>query len=59
LVDRLKSPAFATSVGLLQWALTMQAQELTPGKARKPRRGKGDGLMNLNTLKAMLKRLLP
>jgi cell division protein FtsA len=59
LVDRLNSPAFATSVGLLQWALTMHENELAPGKSRRGRRGTGGKSMNLEGVKDMLKRLLP
>ena len=32
LVDRLHSPAFSTSVGLLRWAMTMHSHEMTPGQ---------------------------
>jgi cell division protein FtsA len=59
LVDRLNSPAYATSVGLLQWALTMHEQSLTPGKARRTRRGKGQPTVKLDNLKDWLGRLLP
>ncbi|HEY5984737.1 MAG TPA: cell division protein FtsA [Anaerolineales bacterium] len=62
LVDRLNSPAYATSVGLLQWALTMHEQILIPGKgSRRTRRGKGENTVNVNMegVKDWLKRLLP
>jgi cell division protein FtsA len=59
LVDRLNSPAYATSVGLLQWALTMHEQILTSGKARRTRRGKGEDGVKLDGLKDWVKRLLP
>jgi len=59
LVDRLNSPAYATSVGLLQWALTMHEQSLIPGKARRTRRGKGQPTVKLDNLKDWLGRLLP
>src|SRR5512143_114561 len=49
LVDRLNSPAYATSVGLLHWALTMHEHELAIGKPRRSRRAKGDpNNMNLD-----------
>jgi cell division protein FtsA len=59
LVDRLNSPAYATSVGLLQWALTMHEQILTPGKARRTRRGKGDSQVKTDNWKEWITRLLP
>jgi cell division protein FtsA len=59
LVDRLNSPAYATSVGLLQWALTMHEQQLTPGKARRPRRRKEEWSANLENVKNLLRRLPP
>jgi cell division protein FtsA len=59
LVDRLNSPAYATSVGLLHWALTMHEQDLSVSKPRKPRRSKGEKNVNLEDVKDWLKRLLP
>ena len=59
LVDRLNSPAYATSVGLLQWALTMHEQVLTSGKARRTRRGRGDGQVKTDNWKDWINRLLP
>ncbi|MFH1184644.1 MAG: cell division protein FtsA [Chloroflexota bacterium] len=59
LVDRLNSPAYATSVGLLQWALTMHEQVVIPGKARRTRRGKGEPAVNVWNVKDWLRRLLP
>ncbi len=59
LVDRLNSPAYATSVGLLHWALTMQEHELALSKPHKNRRSKGEKNMNLGNVKEWFKRLLP
>jgi cell division protein FtsA len=59
LVDRLNSPAFATSVGLLHWALTMHEHELGPGRQGKRRRSKGENNVNLDKAKDWIKRLLP
>jgi cell division protein FtsA len=64
LVDRLNSPAYATSVGLLHWALNMQEHELIsnkPKKHRRPSKGESDMKVNVNLDKAKdwLKRLLP
>jgi cell division protein FtsA len=59
LVDRLNSPAFATSVGLLHWALTMHEHELGPSRQSKYHRSKGESNMNLDKAKDWFKRLLP
>jgi cell division protein FtsA len=60
LIDKLNSPAYSTSVGLLRWALTMHEHEvaITSG-GRKRRRTKGDKSMNLDAVKNWMKRLLP
>ncbi len=59
LVDRLNSPAYATSVGLLQWALTMHEHQLALGKSRRTRHARGDKSMNMDNVKEILRRLLP
>ena len=59
LVDRLNSPAFATSVGLLHWALTMHEHELTSSRQGKRSRPKGENNVNLDKAKDWIKRLLP
>jgi cell division protein FtsA len=60
LVEKLNSPQFSTSVGLLHWALTMNGQDLAMGNTRRDRRrGKGDSTMNLDNIKSWIKRLLP
>jgi cell division protein FtsA len=59
LVDRLDSPAYATSVGLLQWALTMHDQPLAGGNSRRARRARGEASVNLEGVKNLIKRLLP
>lgn len=60
LVDRLNSPAYATSVGLLHWALIMHEHELaSTQRVSRDRRSKGDKNMNLDNVKDWLKRLLP
>lgn len=59
LVDRLNSPAYATSVGLLQWALTMHEQVLVTGKTRRPRRQKEERRITMDGMRDWLKRLLP
>lgn len=57
LADKLTSPAYSTSVGLLYWAAAMQSfsSANTPGR---PRILKGDS-QNWTTVKNLLKRLLP
>ena len=54
LIDRLNSPAYSTSVGLLRWALTMHDQDLSIGRER---RGKGE--KNMNLMKKIIGRILP
>jgi cell division protein FtsA len=53
LVDRLNSPAYSTSVGLLRWAMSMQDQDL--GGER--RRSKGE--KNMEFVKKWIGRILP
>jgi cell division protein FtsA len=59
LVDRLNSPAYATSVGLLQWALTMHEHQLGSSRTRRSKHTKGEGSMNLESVRDFLRRLLP
>lgn len=60
LVDRLNSPAYSTSVGLLRWALTMHEHEVAiTSRARRRRRPKGDKNMDFEAVKNWMKRLLP
>lgn len=58
LADRLNSPAYSTGVGLLYWAATMQAQDISagPGKRTRPKGGRS---MDLSGIKDFFKRLLP
>jgi len=56
LVDRLKSPAYSTGVGLLQWALSMQDEQVNIGRNR---RAKGERRMSLNAVKKIIGRILP
>jgi cell division protein FtsA len=53
LVDRLNSPAYSTSVGLLRWAMSMHDQDL--GGER--RRSKGE--KNIDAVKKWIGRILP
>lgn len=60
LVDKLGSPAYSTSVGLLRWAMTMREQDMIVTSGNKNRRrSKGDKNMNFEQIKNWMKRLLP
>jgi len=56
LVDRLNSPAYSTSVGLLRWLVSMQNQDLSIGRER---RAKGDKRMGFGVVKKIIGRILP
>ena len=56
LVDRLSSPAYSTSVGLLRWIMSMQDQDLSIGYDR---RAKGDKRMGFGVVKKIIGRILP
>jgi len=56
LVDRLKSPAYSTGVGLLRWALSSQDQDVS-GSGR--RRSKGEKHMDFGFVKKLIGRILP
>jgi hypothetical protein len=59
-VDKLGSPAYSTSVGLLRWAATMRQQDVViSGETRNRRRSRGDTGMNFDAIKNWMKRLLP
>ncbi len=60
MVDRLNSPSYSTSVGLLFWAFAMHENDLSASKRyRKGQRSKGETSMNLDNVKDWFKRLLP
>jgi cell division protein FtsA len=61
LADRLTSPAYSTSVGLLRWALSMQDQpiDLGPAHKRRPRRREHESNHTLDLIKDWFKRLTP
>jgi len=54
LVDRLNSPAYSTSVGLLRWALSMHDNDLSIGRERRTK-----GEKNMNLMKRIIGRILP
>ncbi|MCL4259664.1 MAG: cell division protein FtsA [Anaerolineales bacterium] len=55
LVDRLKSPAYSTSVGLLQWVVSTHENDSGVGS----RRGKEETRMNFDLIKKIVGRILP
>jgi cell division protein FtsA len=60
LIDKLGSPAFSTSVGLLYWATTMREHDIIVMSGNKRgRRSRGESTMNLDAVKNWLRRLLP
>ena len=54
LVDRLNSPAYSTSVGLLRWALSMHDTDLSIGRDRRAK-----GQKNMNFMRKIIGRILP
>ncbi len=60
LIDKLNSPAYSTSVGLLRWAVSMHEHDLAYANGgRKRRRSKGESNMDFDAIKNWMKRLLP
>lgn len=60
LVDKLGSPAYSTSVGLLRWATTMREHDvIVTSGSKKRRRSQGEKTMNFDAVKNWIKRLLP
>jgi len=54
LVDQLHSPAYSTSIGLLHWAMLINETNV-PKRSLRP----NAGLLDWNTIKSFLRRLLP
>jgi cell division protein FtsA len=60
MTDRLHSPAFSTSVGLLDWALLMSEINAPDGVRRRSHRTtSGNGAVDWNRIRNWLQRLLP
>jgi len=60
MVDRLNSPSYSTSVGLLNWAFAMNENDLSVNRPyKKGRRSKGAANMNFDNVKDWFRRLLP
>lgn len=58
LVDKLNSPAYSTSVGLLHWAVSVNEMNQQAGRGRR-RRTKGEKTMPITGIMDWIKRLLP
>lgn len=58
MADRLASPAFSTSVGLLRWGLLM-SEITTVDRVHRPKTRSGSAAINWENIKSWLKRLLP
>jgi cell division protein FtsA len=59
LVDQLKSPAFSTGFGLLNWAAALTEEDMSLNRSGGRRLSRKDISMNLDPVKDWLKRLLP
>jgi cell division protein FtsA len=59
MTDRLDSPAFSTSVGLLRWAMLMNEVSPDASNNRRPRSRSDRGYIDWDRVKGWLKRLLP
>lgn len=59
LVDKLGSPAYATSVGLLRWATSMREHEVIAVSGERRRRKTRGESMDFDAIKTWMKRLLP
>jgi cell division protein FtsA len=59
LVDKLNSPMYSTSFGLLQWAISMHDHQVAVSNGGKRRRTRGESNMKFDSIKDWIKRLLP
>lgn len=59
LVDKLNSPMYSTSIGLLKWAIAMHDHQVAISSGSKRRRTRGESNMNFDAVKNWMKRLLP
>ena len=59
LVDKLNSPAYSTSFGLLQWAISMHDHQVAVSSTAKRRKPRGEGNVKFDAIKDWMKRLLP
>ncbi|MBN2550567.1 MAG: cell division protein FtsA [Anaerolineales bacterium] len=58
MVDKLHSPAFSTSVGLLRWAMLM-SEVASVGEIRRPRPKSSSTVVDWDKIKSWFKRLMP
>ncbi len=59
LADKLSSPSYSTSVGLLYWAAALSSFPASDGSWKKPRKQQKGDSQSWNTMKNLFKRLLP
>lgn len=59
MVDKLDSPAYSTSVGLLRWAVLMSEVAPQGGGRRRPKSQSQGGGFDFDNIKNILRRLLP
>jgi cell division protein FtsA len=59
MTDKLDSPAYSTSVGLLRWAMLMNEVSPEAAVSRRPRGRSERGYIDWERVKGWLKRLLP
>ena len=59
LVDKLNSPMYSTSFGLLQWAVSMHDHQVTVSNSGKRRKPRGESNVRFDAIKDWMKRLLP
>lgn len=59
LVDKLNSPMYSTSFGLLQWAISMHDQQVMIASGSNRRKPRGEKNSSFDSIKNWMKRLLP
>ncbi|MCB0103615.1 MAG: cell division protein FtsA [Anaerolineales bacterium] len=59
LVDKLNSPMYSTSFGLLQWAISMHDHQVSIASSGKRRKARSEGGIKFDAVKDWMKRLLP
>ncbi|MBL8099564.1 MAG: cell division protein FtsA [Anaerolineales bacterium] len=59
LVDKLNSPMYSTSIGLLKWAIAMHDHQVVISSGNKKRRNRNESQVNFDAIKNWMKRLLP
>lgn len=59
LVDKLNSPMYSTSIGLLKWAVAMHDHQVAISNGSKKRRSRTESQVSFEAVKNWMKRLLP